>query len=185
MPSAANRVLSTFEDLMGGPLPIHVRCWDGSEAGPPESAARVTFRNRRALRRILWPPNEPGLARAHVSGDLDVDGDIFLLLEVPDLVARIGDHRVSANASEHYRHSSRVVSPSRALGLPPRPPAAEMRRKHGARHSKSRDCDSISHHYDVGNDFYRLSSVPLWSIPAATGTTVPTPSTSPSATSVI
>ena len=83
MPSAAQRVLSTFEDLMGGPLPIHVRCWAGSEAGPPDSAARVVFRNRRALRRILWSPNELGLTRAYVSGDLDVDGDIFALLEVP------------------------------------------------------------------------------------------------------
>jgi cyclopropane fatty-acyl-phospholipid synthase-like methyltransferase len=31
-----------------------------------------------------------------------------------------------------------------------------MRRKHRARHSKSRDCDSIPYHYDVGNDFFRL-----------------------------
>ncbi|MCW2295484.1 SAM-dependent methyltransferase [Rhodococcus erythropolis] len=43
-----------------------------------------------------------------------------------------------------------------ALGLPPSPPSVEMRRKRGRKHSKSRDSASVSHHYDVGNDFYRL-----------------------------
>ncbi|MCW2295483.1 hypothetical protein [Rhodococcus erythropolis] len=61
MADSAARVLPVFEDLVGVPLPIHVRCWDGSEAGPPGSAVRVVFRNRRALRRILYSPNELGL----------------------------------------------------------------------------------------------------------------------------
>lgn len=154
--SAAGRVLSTFEGVMGAELPIHVRCWDGSHAGPPESAARVVFRNRRALRRVVWSPNELGLARAYVSGDLDVEGDIFALLDVPDLIANIGTHRLGAMSARTIAATARSFLALGALGLPPTPPSSEMRTKHGSRHSKSRDSDAISHHYDVGNDFYRL-----------------------------
>jgi len=42
-----------------------------------------------------------------------------------------------------------------ALGLPLPPPPEEARQR-GRRHSKRRDAGAISHHYDVGNDFYRL-----------------------------
>jgi cyclopropane-fatty-acyl-phospholipid synthase len=42
-----------------------------------------------------------------------------------------------------------------AIGSPPRPPSGEVR-LHGRLHSRHRDADAIAHHYDVGNDFYRL-----------------------------
>jgi cyclopropane-fatty-acyl-phospholipid synthase len=44
---------------------------------------------------------------------------------------------------------------SGVLGWPVRPPAEEAR-LHGLRHSLRRDRAAISHHYDVGNDFYAL-----------------------------
>ena len=43
----------------------------------------------------------------------------------------------------------------RLIGLPPPPPAEEAKLR-GHRHSRSRDASAISHHYEVGNDFYRL-----------------------------
>ena len=42
-----------------------------------------------------------------------------------------------------------------ALGRP-LPPPPEEARLHGWRHSLKRDATAIGHHYDVGNDFYRL-----------------------------
>ena len=36
----------------------------------------LVVRSPRALQRILWRPGELGLARAYVSGDLDVEGDL-------------------------------------------------------------------------------------------------------------
>ena len=42
------------------------------------------------------------------------------------------------------------------IGLPPKPPAEEVKLARGHRHDKGRDAAAISHHYDVGNDFYRL-----------------------------
>ena len=56
-------------------LPVRLRAWDGSEAGPADGPVLVR-RSPRALQRILWRPGELGLARAYVSGDLDVEGDL-------------------------------------------------------------------------------------------------------------
>src|SRR5690606_28747528 len=42
-----------------------------------------------------------------------------------------------------------------ALGRPPAPPPEEARPR-GRVHSRRRDAQAVSHHYDVGNDFYRL-----------------------------
>jgi cyclopropane-fatty-acyl-phospholipid synthase len=47
----------------------------------------------------------------------------------------------------------------RGLGLswsPLPPPPEEARPGRGHRHSQTRDAKAVSHHYDVGNDFYRL-----------------------------
>jgi cyclopropane-fatty-acyl-phospholipid synthase len=59
-------------------LPVRLRAWDGSEAGPlePADGPVLVARSPRALQRILWHPGELGLARAYVSGDLDVEGDL-------------------------------------------------------------------------------------------------------------
>jgi cyclopropane-fatty-acyl-phospholipid synthase len=46
------------------------------------------------------------------------------------------------------------------MGPPPPPPAAEIRlaswRRSGSVHSRRRDAAAVTHHYDVGNDFYRI-----------------------------
>jgi cyclopropane-fatty-acyl-phospholipid synthase len=42
------------------------------------------------------------------------------------------------------------------IGLPPKAPAEEAKLARGPRHDKRRDAAAIGHHYDVGNDFYRL-----------------------------
>ena len=40
------------------------------------AAPVVVLRSRKALRRLLWNPDELGLARAYVAGEIDVDGDL-------------------------------------------------------------------------------------------------------------
>jgi cyclopropane-fatty-acyl-phospholipid synthase len=51
-----------------------------------------------------------------------------------------------------------VVRASRAVGAlgRPLPPPPEEARQRGRRHSRARDAQAISHHYDVGNDFYDI-----------------------------
>jgi cyclopropane-fatty-acyl-phospholipid synthase len=71
----ADVIASLLAEHAGLDLPVRLRAWDGSEAGPPGPPVAV-IRSAQALRRILWRPGELGLARAYISGDLDVEGDL-------------------------------------------------------------------------------------------------------------
>ncbi|KIF72661.1 cyclopropane-fatty-acyl-phospholipid synthase, partial [Streptomyces sp. AcH 505] len=72
---AAQRLFPLAEQLFGGRLPLRLRAWDGSVAGP-DDAPTVVLRSRRALRRLVWQPNELGLAQAYITGELDIEGDL-------------------------------------------------------------------------------------------------------------
>jgi cyclopropane-fatty-acyl-phospholipid synthase len=137
--------------LLGSPLPLSVRCWDGSQT-LVEDAPTLVVHHRRALRRLVYAPGELGLARAYVSGDLSVEGDLYQALSLPEQLPARPDLNLGV------RDLVRLVGPLlrlRVLGPPPSPPREEAR-LHGARHSLRRDRQAISHHYDVGNDFYEL-----------------------------
>jgi cyclopropane-fatty-acyl-phospholipid synthase len=136
---------------MIGDLPIGLRAWDGSTAGPTGGPALV-LRSRRALRRLLWDPNELGLARAYVSGDLDVDGDLTEGLRRFWATVREGNGPTRPGVADVLRA---VPAAARlgVLGPRPRPPAEEARLT-GRLHTTFRDRAAIAHHYDLGNDFY-------------------------------
>ena len=146
----APKLTALLENLLQTPIPVRVRAWDGSEAGPTGTPVLVV-RHKRALRRLMWQPNELGLARAYVSGELDVDGDLYdALTRLAALIWRPQGARgvpVRAVAGDLIRLG--------IIGTPPKPPPEEMVVS-GARHSKGRDRQAVSQHYDVGNDFYRI-----------------------------
>jgi cyclopropane-fatty-acyl-phospholipid synthase len=157
MAEAAGRLTALAEQTLGFPFPLRIRAWDGSEAGPPDAPAALIVRNRRALRRLLWSPGELGLARAWVAGDLDIDGDFYSALnELSSLVWHRDDESRPPlwQAVGALRDALVLAGP----GPAPAPPPEEARRARriGGRHSPRRDRAAISHHYDVGNDFYRL-----------------------------
>jgi cyclopropane-fatty-acyl-phospholipid synthase len=134
---------------------IRVACWDGSEFGPPDAPVQLRITDRRALRRLLWAPNELGFARAYVSGDVDFDGDLLAGLDEMERVASPADGPGVVIDSGTRRAVIRAALRLGMLGLPPKPPREEAHLD-GRRHTKERDALAIAHHYDVGNDFYRL-----------------------------
>jgi cyclopropane-fatty-acyl-phospholipid synthase len=148
---AAPALARLVEPLFGGSLPIRLRAWDGSEHGPADAPV-VVLRSRRAVRRLAYRPGELGLAQAYVTGELDVEGDLF-----------DGFRRVWAAVRENELSPGRpallpiVRTALRygVVGLPPRAPASQARLE-GKLHSLLRDRAAISHHYDLGNDFYQL-----------------------------
>ncbi|MFF8510828.1 class I SAM-dependent methyltransferase [Streptomyces sp. NPDC015492] len=159
MADAASRLATLAEELLGGPLPVRLRAWDGSEAGPVGGPVLVV-RDRRALRRMIWKPGELGMARAWVAGELDVEGDLYALLDALSglLWERDGDGRGLLAAARDPRLRAAAAALLKLAGPlpPPQPPAEEVRGRSGGRHTRRRDRQAISHHYDVGNDFYEL-----------------------------
>ncbi|MEV7446771.1 cyclopropane-fatty-acyl-phospholipid synthase family protein [Streptomyces sp. NPDC091204] len=114
MTDAAPRLAAVAETLLGAPLPVRVRTWDGSEAGPPGGPVLVVH-DRRALRRVLWKPGELGLARAWVAGELTVEGDLFALLD-----------RVAGVMWERERAPLPAGPAGARTAGPERPPAAAV-----------------------------------------------------------
>ncbi|MER5598984.1 cyclopropane-fatty-acyl-phospholipid synthase family protein, partial [Streptomyces sp. NPDC002265] len=159
MADAALRLESLFGQLLGVPLPVRVRAWDGSQAGPPGTPTLIV-RNRRALRRLLFKPGELGLARAWVSGDLDIEGDLYTALVLLSGLfwERGDDARTLAQAlrDPDVRAAVRGLVELAGPPWPPAPPREEIRRPRGHLHTRRTDRRAISHHYDVGNDFYGL-----------------------------
>ncbi|WP_031013628.1 SAM-dependent methyltransferase [Streptomyces sp. NRRL F-5727] len=161
MADAATRLATLAEELLGSPLPVRLRAWDGSEAGPAGTGPVLVLRDRRALRRMIWRPGELGLARAWVAGDIDVEGDLYEALDrlsglIWDRDRESGGGLLAAVRDPRVRGA--VAALLRLAGPlpPPKPPAEEVRGRSGGRHSRRRDKQAISHHYDVGNDFYAL-----------------------------
>ncbi|WP_336050639.1 cyclopropane-fatty-acyl-phospholipid synthase family protein [Streptomyces sp. CA2R101] len=182
MADAAGRLTKLAEEVLGVPLPVRIRAWDRSESGPP-GAPTLVIRHRRALRRLMFKPGELGLARAWVAGDLDIEGDLYDALDrLAGLIWERGDtappHRAAALralARPEVRAAARELLTLAGAPVPPAPPAEEVRRRRGPLHTLRRDKEAISHHYDVGNDFYALVLGPsmvyscaYWESPGAT-----------------
>ncbi|MFE0427505.1 class I SAM-dependent methyltransferase, partial [Streptomyces sp. NPDC058953] len=129
---------------------------------------------RRAPARARPPPRGGGRGgggrggggppRAYVAGDLDVDGDLYRAL---DRLAGVVWGMSTGEAASRAGGPRRLADPriraaaGRLLALagplpPPPPPPEEVRHRGGASHTRRRDARAISHHYDVGNDFYGL-----------------------------
>ncbi|MFF8790494.1 class I SAM-dependent methyltransferase [Streptomyces sp. NPDC015125] len=163
MADAAGRLTKLAEEVLGVPLPVRIRAWDRSESGPP-GAPTLVIRHRRALRRMMFRPGELGLARAWVAGDLDIEGDLYEALDrLAGLIWERTDaptpHRAAALralARPEIRSAARELLTLAGAPVPPAPPAEEVRRRRGPLHTLRRDKEAISHHYDVGNDFYAL-----------------------------
>ncbi|WP_333773846.1 cyclopropane-fatty-acyl-phospholipid synthase family protein [Streptomyces sp. IBSBF 3136] len=158
MADAASRLTSVAEQMLGAPLPLRIRAWDGSRSGPP-GAPTLVVRNRRALRRMLFKPGELGMARAWVAGDLGIEGDLYTALEAlaGSVWERGEDARPLTQAlrDPEVRAAGRELLRLVGLPLPPAPPREEVRRRRHL-HTRRSDSRAISHHYDVGNDFYEL-----------------------------
>jgi cyclopropane-fatty-acyl-phospholipid synthase len=149
-PSVAAKLKGLLENLLQTPMPLRLRVWDGSTAGP-EDAPTLVIRHKRAMRRLMWQPNELGLARAYVAGEIELEGDIYdALNRLAAVIWRAPDIKDVPLRS--------VVADALRLGIvgpQPKPPVEEMKVT-GTEHSKRRDKQAVSQHYDVGNDFYSI-----------------------------
>jgi cyclopropane-fatty-acyl-phospholipid synthase len=156
--TVADAMRPVIEASLGSNIAVRFEFWDGSALSGEESLATLRFNSPDAVRRLLWMPNELGLGRAYVIGDIDLDGDLF------DVVVAFRDAQPTVSqANRAWTVLPAAVKAAKqvgALGRPLPPPPEEARLK-GWRHSLRRDASAIGHHYDVSNDFYRLVLGPV------------------------
>ncbi|HEX2896225.1 MAG TPA: cyclopropane-fatty-acyl-phospholipid synthase family protein [Marmoricola sp.] len=149
---AAQALEQALRPFVNGDLPVRLRAWDGSEAGPTD-APLVVVSSPRALTRLLWSPGELGAAQAYVLGEIDVPGDLdAALTHVWSEVEARGLSGVRPTPAAVAR-AARTAARLGALGRRPAAPASQARVR-GRLHSLARDRSVISHHYDLSNEFY-------------------------------
>ncbi len=148
-------IASMVQRLTTESPPIRFEAYDGSSLGPVDSPIVLRLKNERGLRFLATAPGDLGAVRAYVSGDLDLEG------------VHPGDPYAAMKMLGRWRFQrpspGEAVALVRELGwrrlVPPQPPPQETlprwrRVAEGLRHTRLRDAESITHHYDVSNDFY-------------------------------
>ena len=143
-----NPIAPVLAKVVGPGKPIAFEAYDGSTAGPPGAVSRIVIRDRRALNYIATAPSDLGLARAYVSGYMDLEGDMFTTLEM------LAGETVGSLSWADRLAVLRDLGPGILRPVPPPPEEVRPGPWWGLRHSLSRDSRAISHHYDVSNKFY-------------------------------
>ncbi len=140
------QVAEIIAGVVGADVPVRVIAYDGSKAGPDSSEVALRIVSPRALARLATAPGTLGLARAYVEGELEVEGELY---DVLDAMADLTLNDITR--ADQLRLARKMVP----LWLRHRQPPPELEyRPPGRLHSRARDRKVISHHYDVSNQFY-------------------------------
>jgi cyclopropane-fatty-acyl-phospholipid synthase len=155
---AVETTLSLLQDLLGQLGTSHqrnfaVRLWDGTLWRPePESGEPVGFtlvlQHPGALRKMFLPPSELNLGEAYIYNDFDIEGDTTAVFPLADQFINGRWGKV-----EQVRFGKRLLSLPKMSQKGSSDAAAKLR---GARHSKERDRQAVTYHYDRSNEFYAL-----------------------------
>ena len=144
-----------LEIFAAGQLPLKFSAYDGSTAGPEDAEPGLDPLTPRGTTYLATAPGDLGLARAYVSGDLELHGvhpgDPYELLKAlaEKMDFRRPPARVLANIvwSIGFEHLKPIAPP-------PQEALPRWRRiAKGLRHSRTRDAEAIHHHYDLST-FY-------------------------------
>ena len=149
---ARRLTLRLLDELFGGnrTLKVGTRLWDGTY-WPDETprVATLVLQHPGALRAMLLPGSEVGLAEAYLYDDFDFEGDIESVFELADRLneTTLGGRKKLRAASDLLR------LPSRDNYHPGKRGPARLA---GKQHSVERDRQAVTYHYDVSNNFYAL-----------------------------
>lgn len=152
---AKEAVRRVFRSYSGS---LAIRFWNGEtvELGAGSPRATVVFRAPGPFRELALFRDPLRLAEAYIHGLVDVEGDLFSVLEQKE-------HLRSLSFSAPERFS--LLAAALLLGNGPDERgrhAAEVKRskawpaRFSRKHSEAADRRAIEFHYDVSNDFYRL-----------------------------
>jgi cyclopropane-fatty-acyl-phospholipid synthase len=125
-PSALDRWLVRLITENLGDSPVRIALWDDPDVAAREDLVRLRILDRRALWQLVINPNLH-FGDLYSAGRIEVRGDLLVLLR------------------EAYRYTSEntTIGALLARGRSLAPDLSESKR-------------NIHHHYDIGNDFYKL-----------------------------
>jgi len=128
---------------------FQVRFWDGTSWGA-ERQPRFTLvlKHPGALRAMFSRPSELTLGEAYVYDDFDIEGDIEAIFELADYLLQ--QERSFGTSFDLAKRRQKLPVNNRAHKN--REPANFR----GSVHSRDRDRQAISYHYDLPADFYAL-----------------------------
>lgn len=138
-------IAEAFDMICGNDIDVEFIAYDGSKGGRPGSDVRIDVRSPKAIGALLGSPGQLGLARAYVGGDIEITGDLYTAFE---RLAVAATREISVKDKMRFLKAFAPFIVHR-----PSPPPEEAR-PNGGRHSRKRDAEVISHHYDVSNLFY-------------------------------
>src|SRR5262245_48209220 len=131
-----------FEAIAGPDAAVEFRAYDGSVAGTPGSDVTITVRSPIAVSYLAQAPGALGLARAYVSGHLDVDCHVFTALSGMSLA-----QETNISLAEKLRLLQSLGGakvPLHRIPPPPQEVLVTRRRFLNVRmHSKGRDANAI------------------------------------------
>jgi cyclopropane-fatty-acyl-phospholipid synthase len=154
-PAVEQRTIQVLSEIFAGCSleRVAVRLWNGTP-WPDERPrpATIVLKHPGTLRRMFLPGSEIGLAEAYIYDDFDLKGDIGGAFDIADfLLTRVRDWRTK------LRLASALLALPSGDGSTLRAAAGRLLPDlRGRRHSRERDRRSVTFHYDVSNDFYRL-----------------------------
>src|SRR5262249_5884094 len=140
------RLAEMFERVVGRDAQVEFVAYDDSRAGTPGADVTVEVRSPYAVSYLAHAPGPVGLARAYVSGYLDVKGDMYTALS--RMQTALGDLSWNDKATVLKAIAADPLLRAAALSRLA-PPPQEVRTDRlaflsGRRHSKRRDAKAIS-----------------------------------------
>ena len=138
--------------LFGSPAArsFTVRYWNGLEEHSGIASDRpftLWFKTPGALRRMLLPPSELAIAETFIDGEVELEGNAEYAMHLGDVIG------------ERIQSLSGFAALLPLLVGLPRSRTQERRlaeNRFREIHRRRGGTEAIQHHYDVGNDFYKL-----------------------------
>jgi len=147
--------LSILKEIVGGyqPRDFAIRFWDGTtwdaDAGQP-TRFTIVLNHPGAVRKMFWPPGILQMLQAYLYDDFNIEGDMVAFCNLCGYLEKFGPT---------VPLMQRLSLAWRLWKLPKvdRPRTGrQMAKLEGEVHSRERDQQAISYHYDVSNEFFEL-----------------------------
>jgi cyclopropane-fatty-acyl-phospholipid synthase len=129
---------------------FQIRLWDGSTWGASENPRfTLIIKHPNALRQIFLSPSELSVGECYINDDLDVDGDIEAAVEVGNYLLTQDRLSLSAGLRLASIFGKLPMRQSDADRTAAQPFSRQV-------HSRERDRQAISYHYDLPPEFFAL-----------------------------